>query len=366
MAGTVRRELSRQDYARRGLLTLLAIVLLLAAVMAKSSGAVGGPAEVTAVLRNAGGSLTKGSDVKMRGVILGRVEEISAAPDGAVQVGISIAEERLERVPANVVARILPATVFGTSFVDLVVHGKPATDHLRGGARIAPDRTQGTLEVQQALDDIDRLVKALGPAQLASAIGATAAALDGHGDDLGSLLDGTDAYLGKLGPRMPLLRSDLRKLAANLQLAADVAPDLLKATNDALTTARTVVAEKAAIAMVISGGTTLTGEADQFLSRNRGQLVRFVHNAALLLDVLYDTRHQAITDALITNHMVAQKLKSTLRHGFVDTMTKFTTIVPPYYGPADCPRYGVARGDNCGGGALGRVAASSMLDRRRP
>jgi len=356
--GRPRRELRRRDYARRGLVAVVAGALVLAFVWARSSGAISGPEHVAAQLADAGGSLGSGADVKIRGVIIGKVDDISRGPDGGVRVRIAVRGHRLEQVPDNVVARILPATVFGTSFVDLVTQGTPSHDALRAGAVIPADRTQGTLELQQALDDIDALVKALGPADLASAIGSVAQALDGRGAQLGTTLDRASDYLARLNPKMPLVREDVRKLAANLELVAQVAPDLLAATDDALVTARTIVSQKAAIAALISGATTLTDQANSFLRANQAPLVRFVDNSATLLDVLYANRHAGITGALQTNRLLADKVASVVQHGYIDSVTTFLLDVPPYYTSADCPRFGAAHGDNCPG--PGRVGA--MLD----
>jgi phospholipid/cholesterol/gamma-HCH transport system substrate-binding protein len=248
-----------------------------------------------------------------------------------------------------VVARILPATVFGTSYVDLVTQGRPSGDVLRAGAVIPADRTQGTLELQQALDDIDSLVKALGPADLASAIGSVAQALDGRGAQLGTTLDLAASYLARLNPKMPLVREDVRKLAVNLELVAQVAPDLLAATDDALVTARTIADQKAAIATLISEATALTTQADGFLRAQQAPLIRFADNAATLLDVLYANRHAGVTGALQTNATLAEKVSSVVRHGYIDAVTTFLDDVPPYYTSADCPRVGTAHGDNCPG-----------------
>jgi phospholipid/cholesterol/gamma-HCH transport system substrate-binding protein len=283
-------------------------------------------------------------------VIVGRVDGIRAGPDGGVRVQIAVRGNRLDQVPDNVVGRILPATVFGTSYVDLVTHGKPSHVAMRPGAVIPADTTQGTLELQQALDDIDALVKALGPADLASAIGSVAQALDGRGATLGTTIDRASDYLARLNPKMPTVREDVRKLAANLELVAEVAPDLLAATGDALVTARTIVSEQAAIATVLVGATALTTQATAFLRANASGLIRFLQNSAVLLHELYANRQAGITGAIQTNSMLAAKVATVVSHGFIDSVTTFLLDVPPYYTAADCPRIASARGDNCGGG----------------
>jgi virulence factor Mce-like protein len=333
-----RRELRRQDYARRGVVVLVAFALLLGAAWLRMSGAVGGDPEVSAQLRNAGGSLRSGSDVKIAGVIVGRVTGIARGDDGGVRVDMSLPEGDLDSIPDNVVARILPATVFGTSFVDLVVHDKPSGNSLDAGAVIPADRTQDTLELQQALDDIDRLVKALGPAELASAIGSAAQALDGRGEQLGEIVDTLTAYLARLNPQMPLVRSDLRKLATNLEVVDDVAPDLLDATEDGLVTLNTIVTQQAAIRAIIVGGTSLTSTATAFLDENRTRAVRVINDGAILLDSLYDNRRAGISRSIARNIALGAELPAILDHGFALTDAQMRTDAPPYYTAADRPR----------------------------
>jgi phospholipid/cholesterol/gamma-HCH transport system substrate-binding protein len=359
MSQKVRKELSRRDLALRGLLAIVVVALFLTYTFMRSTGAIGGPDHVSAQLRDAGGSLPSGADVKVRGVIVGRVTGITAGPQGGVRVAISIPGSDLSMIPANVVARILPATVFGTSYVDLTTHGPQSTSALASGAIIPADSTQGTLELQQALDDIDSLVKAVGPAQLASAIGSAAQALDGRGFELGKTIDEANDYLGKLIPRMPQVKEDLSKLADNLEIVQQVAPDLLQATSDALVAARTIVTQKATIATIITGGTALTDQANGFLQANSADLIKFIDNSAVLLDVVYTNRHAGISEALVLNRLLYDKLQSIHQHGYLAAVAKFDLNVPPYYTTADCPRFGAAVGNNCSGAS--RISLSSML-----
>lgn len=341
----------------------MCVALILGFVYLKSSGRFAGDPQVSAQLANAGGSLTKGSDVKLRGVIIGRVDAIRRGPDGGVRVALSMKGQGLSRVPDNVVARILPATVFGTTFVDLVIHGAPSTATMKEGSVIPADRTQGTLELQQALDDIDRLVKALGPAELASAIGSTAMALDGRGDQLGSIVERLNGYLEQINPKLPLVRSDLGKLADNLELLRKVAPDLLDAVDDGLVTARTIVEQKATIAALISGGTTLVSESDAFLGANQQAFVRFLNGSASFLDALYDNRHAGIVEAFHTNATVPRLIKPALEHGFVHTDASINAAIPPFYGPDDRPTYGSPGANRAApSGQLHRATVSSMLE----
>lgn len=341
----------RIDDAGRGVLALLVVALLLGAAYLRSSGAIGGDPEVSAVVRNAGGALGPGSDVKLRGVIIGRVTAVERAtgsaaevdPDAQVQVRMTIDPADLDGVPADVVARVLPASVFGTTYVDLVTHGTPSSTALHAGAVIPPDGTQGTLELQQALDDIDRLVKALGPAQLSQAIGAAATALDGRGAELGRTIDQLDSYLAKLEPRLPALRDDVRELADSLEIVRRIAPDVLTATDDALVALRTIAAKEAELVAVITRGTKLAVDTSELLEANGPQLARFFDDVAGILDAVDDNRRAAISDSIATNISLGSLLPPIVREGFaqVDAVLRFSA--PPYYTPADRPTYGGGR-----------------------
>jgi phospholipid/cholesterol/gamma-HCH transport system substrate-binding protein len=346
---TVRVEPTRADLARRGLVAVLVVVLVLGVLALRSRGLIGGPEQVSAQVADAGGSLGDGADVKLRGVIVGRVSEVARGPEGGVRVRLALADGQLGHIPANVVARILPATVFGTSYVDLTTHG-PARGRLQAGAVIPADRSQRTLELQQALDDVDELVKALRPAQLNTTLTAIATALDGRGEEIGGLIEDLDTLLRNVEPKVPLIRSDLRKLAANLDLVRDAAPQALDGLQDSLSTLHTIVARKHELATALSGGRSVLAEADAFLDTVRPDLVAFLRHAATVTEVYHDLRHQAFTEAFAVLRRVQARLATIIHHGWADNTLIIKQQPPPYYTAKDCPQFGSARGDNCGGG----------------
>ncbi|GAB2988393.1 MCE family protein [Nocardioides montaniterrae] len=333
------REISRNTLARRGLVGLLALAVIGAFITLRSNGTFGTTPHVTALVDNAGGALVNGSDVKMNGAIIGKVSAIKRARNGQVEIDLNMVKDDLAHVPGNVVARILPATVFGKTFVDLVVHGKASSSHLETGATVQADSTQGTLELQDALDDIDSLVKALGPAELASALGSAAQALDGRGAQIASMVTTANSYLGRLNPKMPLVRADLQKLAQATTVINRVAPDLLDATDDFLVFARTIAGNQAAISAVLSGGTTLADTATAFLKKNQSNLVRFIRGSSTLLDALYDNRVVGISRSIGVNLIAGDRLQSTVKYGYVQADGTLTTKVPPSYTSGDRPSY---------------------------
>ncbi|MGN6162764.1 MAG: MlaD family protein [Marmoricola sp.] len=383
---SVRVELTRSDLAKRGLATLIVAALILALIFTWTSGVVGGPDTITARLTNAGGSLAKNADVKMRGLIVGRVtgitrdsapgcvSEASAATAGSavaavggdssavnlacVDVSIAMDPGMLDKIPANVVARILPATVFGTSYVDLKTYGAGA-GHLRAGTVVPADARQGTLELQKALDDIDRLVNVINPAKLDATLTAAAQALDGRGAELGALIDGLNTLLTRLSPKLPLLRTDLGELAVNLGVLQQAAPALLDGVGDSLGTLRAIATQQASLTTLLTGGRALVDQANGFVGSIAPSLTTFVNTAAQIVNTYDVYRVQAFGDAFAALERLAPNLASVLGKRFAGTEIAIRSSSVPYYTAADCPRFGSARGDNCG--SLGRAAVGSML-----
>ncbi|GAB4003147.1 MCE family protein [Nocardioides ultimimeridianus] len=333
------REVTRSQLARRGLIGLVALAVIGALITLRSNGTFGTTPHVTALVDNAGGALVKGSDVKMNGLIIGKVASIARDSSGQVKIDMNMQKDDLGQVPSNVVARILPATVFGKTFVDLVVHGTAASDHLKAGDTVHADGTQGTLELQNALDDIDKLVKALGPAELASAIGSAAQALDGRGAQIASTVKTFNNYLDELNPRMPAVRSDLEQLASATSVVNKIAPDLLDATDDALVVAGTLVKNQSALAALLSGGTTLADTATGFLNKNEAHLVTFIRQSSDLLDALYDNRVKGISGSIAVNGAAGHVLQSVVVRGYADTDGTLDLSPPPYYSSGQRPSY---------------------------
>jgi phospholipid/cholesterol/gamma-HCH transport system substrate-binding protein len=351
---------TRNQLALRGLVTLVLLAIVLELLNLRTNGTWGGPPTVSADLRNAGGALVKGSDVKLHGVIIGKVKAIEPGPDGGVRVDLSMDKGQLGHVPADVVARILPATVFGTTYVDLRPTGSAATAtttpaatsavataaparSLRPGAVVPADTTQSTLELQDALDDIDSLVKALDPAELSTAIGAAAVALNGRGAALGTTAKALDAYLHQFNPKIAMLRADLDKLSQFLQVVQQIAPDLLDATDDVLVPLQTLVAHKADLKALLTGGKSLADTSAQFLAKNSVQLTRFINDAYGVVDAIYDNRQAGISGSIAANRAIGRIIQGAIEKGYLKVDAHLQLNAPGYYGTGDRPSYGGAQ-----------------------
>jgi virulence factor Mce-like protein len=332
-----RRELGRNDLAKRGVVTFVIVGLVLGLVWMNSKGVFDDTPEVTTQFTNVGGALTTGSDVKVRGNIVGKVKTIEEG-DGRVDVTVLMEEGELGQIPGNVKASVLPATVFGTSFIDLAVPvGQQPKGELERGATIVQDAS--TIELQRALDDIDALVKALGPAELASAIGSAAQALNGRGEQIGKIIGRSNTLLAKVNPEWGLLSEDLRLLADNLEIVSEHAPGVLNAVDDLLFTANTVVQKREQLTTFLTGGTALFNKSDAFIRAHKKRLQESIRLGSTVLDAVHDNRKEAISGAFHGNVRVAHRLMPALTDGWGWARLFITTEDPSYYTRGDCTGY---------------------------
>ncbi|HWU32600.1 MAG TPA: MCE family protein [Marmoricola sp.] len=83
---------------------------------------------------NVGDQLNPNGDVRMNGALVGRVASVDQTASGAT-IHLQIDSTDADRIPRDVVARILPTTLFGQKYVELL-STTPATaaDHLVSGS----------------------------------------------------------------------------------------------------------------------------------------------------------------------------------------------------------------------------------------
>src|SRR5947208_8651453 len=76
--------------------------------------------KVTLEADRIGNQLVVPADVKLNGILVGRVSGVHVQGDHA-ELTLQIEKSQIRNIPTDVVARILPKTLFGEKFVELVV-----------------------------------------------------------------------------------------------------------------------------------------------------------------------------------------------------------------------------------------------------
>ena len=240
---------------------------------------------VTLKADHVGNLLQPESDVKVRGVIVGQVTEVHPTASGA-DVELSLDPDRSSLVPSNVTARLVPKTLFGERYVDLVVPEHPSGERLQPGAVIPQDRSETTIEVERVLDDLLPLLTAVEPQKLAITLNALDQALSGRGEQLGDTLVNLDSYVSRFNPALPDLKANLTELAEATEHLSDTAPDLLTALADLTNTSSTLVEQRINLERFFGSVTSVSGDLLQYLAANRDNLIGVSETSRPTLELL--------------------------------------------------------------------------------
>lgn len=197
-----------------------------------------------------GNALQSGSDVKLHGVPVGTVKNVSTSADGAT-LTLSLDPATAKALPADTTARLLPKTLFGERFVSLILPS-PATGvgTISAGDTIVQDTSDQAVELEEVFDELLPLLKSIQPEKLSSMLGEMATTLRGRGEDIGDSLEVWNRYLLKLNPLVPTMTEDLNKLASVASTYNEAVPDLLSALDSFTVTTNTVLKERTALADV--------------------------------------------------------------------------------------------------------------------
>ncbi|WP_432105604.1 MCE family protein [Streptomyces sp. bgisy091] len=242
-------------------------------------------AVVTVRTGSVGNEMHDNAEVKLRGVVVGEVRHISADGGGA-ELTLAIDPDRLDRIPADVTAQMLPTTLFGERFVALVPPPVPSAEPLRAGAVIPQDRSSNAIELEEVLDNVLPMLTAVKPEKLAATLGAVSQALRGRGEKLGDTLVTLDAHLKEFNPQLPTLNEDIKELVKVSHLYAEAAPDVLDALTDFTTTSGTIAEQEAELAGLYGSTTASAADVTAFLRRNKENLIRLSASGRPTLELL--------------------------------------------------------------------------------
>lgn len=242
---------------------------------------------VTVKADRAGLQLAKFGDVRINGVLVGRVQEIGQDGEEA-EITLALEPDAAERIPANVSVHIVPTTLFGQKFVSFVRPDAGADRSLRDGDVIPSDRVETNVELSQVLADLFPLLRSVRPADLNITLNALATALEGRGENIGETMDQLGEYIGAIDEHLPTLRQDLIALAEVADAYDLAAPDLLDVLDNITVTSKTITEKAADLDTFFSDLTGLAGTANRLLTENEQNLIRMGEVTEPVIGLLAD------------------------------------------------------------------------------
>ncbi|NUL12328.1 MCE family protein [Streptomyces lunaelactis] len=329
-----------------GIVFIAFIALLLSLSVAVYRQAFTTVVRITLEADTLGNQLDPRADVKLRGLLVGEVREVRADGEKAT-LDIALKPEHVSRIPADVRARLLPKTLFGEKYVDLVAPREPSARHIRAGDVITQDRTSVGIEVQQLMNDLLPLLRTVRPADLNATLSAFSTALEGRGDRIGANLPRLERYLRELNPHMPSLKEDISRFADVAEVYGDAAPDLMRILRNSVTTSRTLVEQQDQLAAALTTTATAAGTADAFLDENGDRLITLgrVSRPTLALFARYAPEYPCLLDGLVKQEAASEKA---FRGGEMHITLEFVRPRSAYR-PGEEPRYAERSGPDCRG-----------------
>lgn len=298
-----------------------------------------------------GNQMREGNDVKARGVLVGEVSDVSSSGEQAT-LELALQPDKLELVPADVEARLLPKTLFGERYVALQIpEGQPQPaggdiQHIAEGDTISQDRSENAIELERVMDNTLPLLQAVEPQKLASALNSVSTALDGRGHQLGDTLVQLSDYIGEFNPSLPDLEENLDGLAEVSEIYSDAAPDFLQALSTATETTQTIAEKQEDLTDLYRSVVTASHDLSSFLEVNKDNLIDLTATAQPTLDIL--ERYAPQYPCML--RQFAEQLEeagAAFRDGQNRVTLEFISSRGSYEPGQDEPRYEDQRGPRC-------------------
>ncbi len=328
----------------------------------QAMGVLGPGTRVTVHLPTVGDTLGINSDVKYRGLRVGRVLEVDATGPTAEVV---VEDEHAAMIPRSVTARVLPGTLFGNEYVDLVTDGEAGTASaaasapsaaaagpLTDGQSVPADTSRATMRLMATFSASQRLLAAADPAQWDVALSQLAGALDGRGDDVATFIADADRFLARWALLEPQVMTDLDLLATNADALADLEPTVVQALRDSRPIARTLVEREKQTDAVLTGTTSLLDGPDgltAFLQQHRPQTARMLRATAATL-AAFAERSPSFDRLLGKVPRLLQNGAAAVENGRIQMEGVLAPQLLDPYDAEDCPRYRGLEGRACTGG----------------
>ena len=341
------QRIERPQWAKKLAATSMVVALIAVCALAglQFLGSFSSTVPVTLTSDRAGLVMNPDAKVRLRGVVVGRVGDISETADG-VTLKLNMNPDQLKYIPANVHADIKSNTVFGAKSVNLEMPEDPSKARLSGGSTIETDHVVVELNtIYQRLVDVLAEVQ---PEKLNATIGAIDTALSGRGEEIGQGFADLSDLLRKTNPHLDALSRDIEAGAEFTNVYADAMPDVLKVVENFTFTGNTLLDKSSDLDALLMNVTGMADTINGVIAPSKATIISTLSNlnptAALL-------GYQAPGLACFITSTAAAGQKALpvfgIETGYVALNAGLLPGKEPYRYPEDLPRVNVDGPPTC-------------------
>ena len=261
---------------------------------------------ITLRANEAGLMLPQYGDVRLHGVLVGQIREISHTGRKAL---------------TNVGVQILPTTLFGQKYVSFVEPKNPSGDAIAEGDVIPSSRISTSTELNRVLTNLFDLLRAVKPADLSYTLNALATALEGRGAQIGRSMDQLGSYVSVINEHMPAIRRDIALFADVADNYAGAMPDFMRLLRNATVTGNTVLDQRDQLSAFFRDVTSMSATTSEFLHNNETRLIRIgqVSRPTLALLDTYSPEYPCLIKGIARyDHLLSGTFSNARIHQFIE------------------------------------------------
>ncbi|GLB63317.1 ABC transporter substrate-binding protein [Dietzia sp. NCCP-2495] len=265
------------------------------------------------------------------------------------RVEMLIGGEFAERIPSDVLVRVVPRTLFGDIRLDLV-SPDAATGNapLTSGAELHADTSEEAVLLYDVFTRASDLLAASKPQDLQVTLTALARALDGRGELLGRTISDADRAGADLSPALENAADASPDLARLTEDLADATPEILATVEEATRLSQIVLDRPGSISRLLDAGLASTRSGVLMADQTVPGAIRLVNDTGVVFDRTARNPHGVIR-TLYAMRPMGEAGTTVFQTGRFNITAVPSFADPMPYGPQDCPRYPGLDGSTCTG-----------------
>ncbi len=240
--------------------------------------------QITAEFARAGLNVRPGDEVRVRGIPVGRINSIEV--DRTTFTARYVLSIRSDTpIASDTGAALVPKTLFGDKYVSLEAASSTG-QRLQDGAVIPLARTDAPSEVQEVLDRLQPVLDEVDPIAFANILASTANGLDGHGEDLASIIDTLPLALETLIANQEDLGRIFRAVPGVAGTLAERSNELVRVADSFGALAQTVDDNEQELLSFVTDTADLSRRAAELLDTEETRLDRILADGSAVLGLI--------------------------------------------------------------------------------